>query len=121
MSIPAESSPSVADVRAVGLSLPATTVEPHHEYSSLRVLGRIFATWPPAGETVHVFVAPERINAIVSANPGVCEVLMWGKRALGVRVMLGRAGHSLLRELLTEAWKRKAPRRIVTAFESNRD
>ena len=43
-------------MRAFALSLPATTEEPHFDMSSFRVRGKIFATVPPDGEHLHVFV-----------------------------------------------------------------
>lgn len=44
----------------------------------------------------------------VTENPDVCQEFYWGKRLACVVVTLRRAPASLLRELLTEAWLRKA-------------
>ena len=41
------------------MSLEAVTEEPHHDYSSFRVRGKIFVTVPPDEEVVHVFVGEE--------------------------------------------------------------
>jgi len=43
----------VAEVRCYALSLPDTTEEPHFEYSSFRVRGKIFVTVPPDKEHIH--------------------------------------------------------------------
>jgi YjbR len=45
---------NVAQVRRYALSLPDTTEEPHFEYSSFRVRGKIFVTVPPDEEHIHV-------------------------------------------------------------------
>ena len=46
----------LAQVRRFAMSLPDVTEEPHFNYTSFRVGGRIFATVPPEGEHLHVFV-----------------------------------------------------------------
>ena len=46
----------LADVRRFALGLPDVTEEPHHEYSSFRMRGKIFVTVPPHGEHIHVFI-----------------------------------------------------------------
>lgn len=43
--------------RRFALSLPEATEEPHFDKASFRVRGRIFATVPPDGQHLHVFVA----------------------------------------------------------------
>jgi hypothetical protein len=45
--------------RRFALSLPETTEAPHFHYASFRVQGKIFATAPPDGEHLHVFVADD--------------------------------------------------------------
>jgi len=37
--------------------MPEVTEEPHFAYTSFRVKGKIFATAPPDGEHLHIFVA----------------------------------------------------------------
>jgi hypothetical protein len=46
-------------VRTYAMSLEAVTEEPHHNYSSFRVRGKIFVTMPPDEEFIHVFVGEE--------------------------------------------------------------
>ena len=47
---------SLERARAFALSLPEATEEPHHDMSSFRVRGKIFATVPPDGEHLHVYL-----------------------------------------------------------------
>ena len=42
--------------RRFALSLPEVVEAPHHELSSFRIRGKIFATVPPDGKHLHVFV-----------------------------------------------------------------
>ncbi len=118
----------VDDVRAVALALPGTTERPHFELTSFRVGTKIFATVPPGQDVVHVFVADELARAVAQEHPETVELLWWGKRLSGVRIRLAPPGDpstpvddrldgdqqtELVTELLTEAWRRKAPRALV--------
>ncbi len=53
------------------------------------------------------------ILTAVDASPEACEKVYWGKRLAAVRVDLRRTDADLLRELLTDAWETKAPKRLV--------
>jgi hypothetical protein len=109
----------LAQVRKFALSLPDATEAPHFEMTSFLVRGKIFATAPPDGRHVHVFVGEEEARASVAEEPAVFEELWWGKRLTGVRAELGLARPQSVFPLLTEAWRRKAPRRLVAAFDSS--
>jgi hypothetical protein len=105
------------DVRALALALPETTEQPHFERTSFRVAGKIFATMPPDGETANVLLGEEDARAAAEATDGV-ELLWWGRRLSGVRVVLGKVDPQVLSELLEDAWYRRAPRRIAAAREA---
>jgi hypothetical protein len=49
----------------------------------------------------------------VAADPAAYEPLYWGKKLRGVRVVLAAAPADRVRELLTEAWLRKAPKNLT--------
>jgi hypothetical protein len=100
------------EVRKYALSLPEATEQPHFDYTSFRV-GKIFATAPPDGQHLHVFVDESETKALVAEDPGIFSELWWGKRLLGVRVRLADADPSQIRELLEEAWRRKATKRLL--------
>ena len=108
---------SAAVVRRLALSLPQTSEEPHHEMTSFRVAGKIFATMPPEGGRLHVFVDEEAVASYCSEFKGTVEELWWGKKLRGCRVLLGRANGALVRELLTESWRRRAPKRVLAEFD----
>jgi len=99
-------------VRRLALSLPEAVEAPHHDMTSFRVAGKIFATMPPDERRVHIFVGEEDVRASCAEYPGTVEELWWGKRLSGCRVELARATAPLLRELLTEAWRRRAPKAV---------
>ena len=109
----------VREARRLALSLPETSEEGHHGIPSFRVAKKIFATVPD-GEHLHVMVGPDEVEIAVRAAPHAVEELWWGKRLAGVRVNLASAELDLLTVLLNAAWRRKAPRRLTSAFDSPR-
>src|ERR1700724_1128452 len=62
-------------VRRLALSLPETAEAPHHDMTSFRVAGKIFATMPPEGGRVHVFLDEDEVAAYCAELPGAVEEL----------------------------------------------
>ena len=87
-------------VRKLALALPEVTEQDHQ--------GMIFATVPDH-DHVRIMVDEPEILAAVAGHPAWCGELYWGRRLACVVVEFGSATRELLRELLTEAWLRKAP------------
>ena len=106
---------NVSQVRRFAMSLPSVTEEPHFNYSSFRVHGKIFATVPPEGEHLHVFVEEEQRQMALALEPGAVEKLLWGKRVVGLRIHLAKAKPGLVNNLLSQAWSRRAPKRLVAS------
>jgi hypothetical protein len=107
--------------RRFALSLPETTEEPHFDMSSFRVKGKIFATVPPDGKRLHVCVGADEVRALVEEEPAAFEVIVWGKREVSdwVRVHLPAAERAQVCELLEHAWRSKAPKRVLAAFDES--
>jgi hypothetical protein len=97
------------DVRRLALALPDTTEAPHHQRTSFRVAGKIFATMPPEGDSVNVLLDEEEARAAAEESPDWVELLWWGKQLSGVRVDLAQADADILTELLEDAYRRRAP------------
>jgi hypothetical protein len=108
--------------RKFALSLPETTEEPHFEKSSFRVKGKIFATVPLGGKHLHVFVRGDEAQALVAEAPDAYEEIVWGKQAKSdwIRVTLAAADRGQVCELLEDAWRAKAPKRVLAAFDAGR-
>lgn len=102
--------------RKYALSLPETTEEPHFEYSSFRVRGKIFATVPPNGAYLHIFVEEEQRAPLIAAEPEAFEALHWGSKVVGVKVTLAHANAGTVNRLLLQSWTRKAPKRLVATL-----
>ncbi|HEX3424624.1 MAG TPA: MmcQ/YjbR family DNA-binding protein [Acidimicrobiales bacterium] len=104
------------ETRAVALSLPEAGSEEHHGMESFRVRGRIFATVPD-DDHVRVMVDGQEIEAAVAEYPDVCAPFWWGARLACVVVTLAAADPGLVGELLTEAWRRKAPKKLAALLD----
>jgi hypothetical protein len=102
---------TLADVRDLAMDLRGTTESPHHRYTSFRVRGRIYATAPQEGGSLHVFVDEEDRERMVRIDPDAYETLGWGKKVVGLRVNLERAQRADVEALLRAAWQRKLPKR----------
>ena len=98
------------DVRSMALALPGTSEAPHHQRTSFRVGGKIFATMPPDGASVNVLLDEEEARAAAEESPDWVELLWWGRRLSGVQVTLADADADILAELLEVAYERCAPR-----------
>jgi hypothetical protein len=105
----------IEQVRRFALALPAVAEEPHFHYASFRVGGKIFATLPPEGSHLHVFVAEDERQVALALAPEAMAKLFWGKRVVGLRVELAMAKAPLVKRLLEQAWSRKAPKRLLAA------
>ncbi|MFI6042517.1 MmcQ/YjbR family DNA-binding protein [Nocardia sp. NPDC051321] len=105
------------DVRSIALSFPEATEQPHHGFPSFRVRDKVFATLPDP-DHLHVMCSEADTREAAAENPDICEEKWWGKRLAGVRVTLAAASADLVAELLTDAWRNKAPRTLVRNFDA---
>ena len=108
---------SAATVRRLALELPESTEAPHHDMTSFRVAGKIFASLSPGAGRLHVFLPPDEVAGYRAEFPAAVEELWWGTRLRGCRVVLRHADRALVRELLNESWRRKAPKKVLVAYE----
>lgn len=109
----------LAEARRLALALPEANEEPHFNFASFRVRGKIFATAPPDGEHLHVFVADDDRDRALALAPEWVEKLHWGEKVVGLRIALAQAQPSLVKRLLAQAWARKAPKALRAAAQPN--
>ena len=109
---------NLAEVRRIAMSLPEVTEQPHFEYTSFRIRGKIFATAPPGGEHLHVFVADDTREQALAVNPEFLDKLLWGGKVRGLRVALREAKPKVIARLLVQAWSRKAPKALLARTQA---
>lgn len=68
---------------------------------------------------LRVMLDEEEAHAAAAANAGPFEELWWGRRLVGVLVHLRRVRKDDLADLLADAWRRRAPKRLVREYEAN--
>jgi hypothetical protein len=99
--------------RELALGLPEAVEQDHHGRPSFRVANKIFATqWDE--DHLNVMLDEGGIQTALHSDPKAFEEVWWGKRLAAVRVDLSRVDAETLRDLLEEAWERRAPKRLLS-------
>ena len=112
---------TIDEVERLAMSLPEVVQEPHFQMTSFRIRGKIFATITPDKAHLHLFVAEQERETMVTLHPEAYEKLWWGSKVVGLRVKLPAAATGDMQELLRSAWLRKAPKKLLNLLQKDRD
>jgi hypothetical protein len=93
------------------MGLPEVTEQDHHGFPSFRVANKIFATLPDPHH-LHLMLNEPEVRMARDIGPDAFQELWWGQRLAGARVTLAAADPPFLADLMSLAWRRKAPRRL---------
>jgi hypothetical protein len=104
---------TLVQVRRLALALPETEETPHFDRTSFRVRGKIFLTAKPDEPFIHVFVGEDAREPALAMHPDCMTKLLWGGKAVGLRILLTSAPAAALEDLIRAAWRAKAPRRLA--------
>ena len=108
-----------ADVRAAALSLPETTEKPSYGTPGFRVKDKLFARIREEGDVLAVWTdGVEEKAAMIAAEPKKFFTLPHYDGHPMVLVRFRAIGKKELKELLTESWRLRAPKRVLAQFES---
>ncbi|MFI7025874.1 MmcQ/YjbR family DNA-binding protein [Micromonospora sp. NPDC049900] len=109
------------EVRRIALGLPEAHASAHFDNADLRVRNKIFAAFPAGAGTVMLRLDPQEQAALLAEDPATFGAPdnHWGRQGW-TSARLDRVDPGQLSELLTDAWRRRAPRRLVTAFDAAR-
>ena len=94
-------------IEATANALPEVTQEPHFQYDSFRVHGKIFVTVPPEKTHIHVFVPEAVREPALAMHPEFLAPLLWGGKVVGLRVTLAHAQADAVCALVQQAWHSK--------------
>jgi hypothetical protein len=102
------------EARRLALGLPEAQEQPHFDRASFRVRGKIFATLPPAGDSVVLMLPIEIQSAVMEAHPSKIRPLAaaWQSRGSTELVLDGIAEDELA-GLLASAWRKVAPKSLI--------
>ena len=110
-----------ADIRRFATAFPEVEEFAHFRQPAFRVRGRAFAGGEKGEATAVFSVSREEAAAAVAQDPAVYEEV-WRNAAtrsfVGLRVHLVAVGEERVRELVEHAWRNKAPKRLVAAYDA---
>lgn len=108
-----------ATVAAIGRGLPEVVESTSYGTPALKVRDRLVVRLHEDGDTLVVKVDPAERAALVAADPSTFFVTSHYEPWPMVLVRLGSVDDDELAELVTEAWRRSAPRRLVAGFDAS--
>jgi len=105
------------EFRLLCLSLPGAEERETWGEQTFRVRDRIFAMGSLGGEHVSLKASLDDQSGLVEMDPRTFAPSAYTGRYGWVRVRLRGVGRELAKQLVTNAWKRTAPRRLVAEYE----
>ena len=81
----------------------------------------MFAAMSDDGQQASVKATNEEQTALISAAPETFGIPAYVGRHGWVSIQLARVDPAEARELIVEAWRHTAPKRLVTAYDTARD
>jgi hypothetical protein len=111
---------SFADAQRIVAGLPEAQEVFVAEWGhpTFRVRNKMFAAGAPDSSTLSVKASKEEQAELVAARPDTFGISAYVGRFGWVDVTLSNVDSEELRELLVEAWRRTAPKRLVAAYDS---
>lgn len=106
------------ELRSLALSLPEAHEQETWGEATFRVRGKIFATMGASEKGAGIKATLSDQAALVATHPEAFSVASYVGRFGWVSVNLATVNNDLLRDLVIEAWRRTAPRRLVAAFDA---
>jgi len=105
-------------VRWFALSFPGAEEYDHGGRPSFRVHGRPRFASGLDDEGINIALSEESIAEAVAEWPHACAEDWRGPRLVSVRLAYPHLPDDIVRELITDAWTRRAPRRLIRAHQA---
>jgi len=107
-------------VRDWVLALPGAeeVMVPEWGHPTLRVNNKMFAAGAPDAPTMSLKASKEEQAELIATAPDVYSVAAYTGRFGWVTVELTKVDPAELRELLIEAWRRTAPKKLVKEYDA---
>jgi len=106
------------DVRAIAMGLPeAEEVVTWEVDITFRVRKKIFASGGEGSDQVSIKATPATQADLIDLDPETFRPSAYVGRYGWVTADLSRIDHDLLRNLLTEAWRLTAPKRLAATLD----
>lgn len=108
------------DLRDIALALPEAEERlTWGSHPTFRVRDKIFAILSEDGESASIKATLAEQSALIATDPATFGVASHVGRYGWISVRLAGVDPEHLRELLIEAWRQTAPKRMAAAFDPN--
>jgi hypothetical protein len=108
------------ELRRAALSLPEAEERETWGHPTFRVRDKLFAILADDGGQVSVKATRQEQEALVAEDPETFGVPAYVGRHGWVSIQLATADPVEVRELLEEAWRQTAPKRLVATYDAGR-
>ncbi len=108
------------EVRAIALSFPGAAEVLTWGHPTFRVREKMFATMGEEGVSASVKASREAQAALVGSEPETFSIARYVGQHGWVTVDLGRVDPEEMGELLEDAWRATAAKRVVAAYDASR-
>ncbi|MEV1168239.1 MmcQ/YjbR family DNA-binding protein [Nonomuraea sp. NPDC049784] len=109
------------DIRRFATALPEVEEVTHFRLPSFKVSGKPFAGMEK-GDATAVFSVSQQEAATAVAEDAGAYAEVWRTAStkiwVGLRVDLAKVSHERIQELVEHAWRNKAPKRVVAAYDA---
>jgi hypothetical protein len=109
----------LADIRNYAMALPDVVEKPHFRLPGFRVADRLFAHLEKGDSHAIVCVGQAEARTAAADQPDIFEEV-WrepGRIFVGLRVDLAEVPEKRMQELIEHAWRNRAPKRLVAAYD----
>lgn len=104
---------TAASIRKLALGFPEAVESSHFDVVDFRVRKKIFATIHPSGKTgVLLHIDPDQRAALAATEPDIYQL-----RGTALQVVFAMIPAAAYKQLITEAWCRTAPKRLVASYQ----
>ena len=106
------------ELRRVVQSLPEAEERETWGHPTFRVRDKMFATMSDDGQQATVKATKQEQAALIAAAPETFGIPDYVGRHGWVSIQLATVDPTEARELMVEAWRQTAPKRLVTAYDA---
>ena len=108
-----------SSVRRFALSLPDTEEQETWETATFRVRNRIFCMFSDQERHIWIKAVDEEQQAVIAQDPDTYFAPPYVGPRGWIGAVIARADGQEVRELITEAWRMTAPKRLVATFDES--
>lgn len=109
------------DIRRIATAFPEVEETTHFRLPGFKVRGKPFAGVEKGAATAVFSVGQDEAAKAVAEDPATYEEV-WRTAAtkifVGLRVDLAKVSEDRVRDLVERAWRNKAPKRVVAAYDA---